>query len=137
MTTAGSAGRGARRLLLDTHAWLWWYVDDPRLGPGARVAITEAESVYLSVASVWEMSIKASLGRLTLPDDLPGELERDGMLALPITLPHALTAGTLPPHHRDPFDRLLIAQAQVEALVLVTADADIARYDVAMRPAGC
>lgn len=121
-----------RRLLLDTHVWLWWQVDHPRLGPLARHAIAAAAEVRLSVASVWEMSIKSALGKLSLPKgaSIVHELELDGFLPLPIELEHAVRVGELPPEHRDPFDRMLVAQASIEGLTLVTADPHLRRYGV-------
>jgi PIN domain nuclease of toxin-antitoxin system len=128
----GSAWR-ARRLLLDTHVWLWWQLDHPRLGPSAREAIAAASEVRLSVASVWEMSIKSALGKLSLPKgaDIMRELELDGFLPLSIELEHAVRVAALPALpalHRDPFDRMLVAQAMLEGLTLVTADLHLAQY---------
>lgn len=125
----GSAWR-ARRLLLDTHVWLWWQLDHPRLGPAAREAIAAASEVRLSVASVWEMSIKSTLGKLSLPKgaDIMRELELDGFVPLSIELEHAVRVAALPALHRDPFDRMLVAQAMLEGLTLVTADPHLARY---------
>ena len=122
----------ARRLLLDTHVWLWWQLDHPRLGTAAREAIAAASEVRLSVASVWEISIKAALGKLSLPKgaDILRELELDGFTPLPIELAHAVRVADLPPLHRDPFDRMLIAQAILEGLTLVTADPQLSQYGV-------
>lgn len=120
------------RLLLDTHVLLWWLAAE-RLAPKATAAISSAASdVWVSAASIWEMSIKAGLGKLTAPDDLTDQLSHHGFDILPIGLPHALAVRLLPPHHADPFDRMLVAQAQLEELTLVTRDADIRRYDVAI-----
>jgi PIN domain nuclease of toxin-antitoxin system len=88
--------------------------------------------VHLSPATVWEVAIKQAIGKLAEPADLADQLRHCGFRELPITSEHAVTAGRLPPHHRDPFDRMLVAQAQCEDLVLVTRDADIAKYDVAV-----
>ena len=123
------------KLLLDTHAFLWWVVDDPRLSRRARIAIGDPKSdVFFSVASAWELVIKASLGRLDVPrpleDLLPEQLTLNGFRVLPVTLSHALAVAELPAHHNDPFDRLLAAQAQVEGLRLVTRDRQLARYGV-------
>ena len=123
------------RLLLDTHVFLWWIGDDPRLSLPAREAITKAENeIFLSVASAWEISVKTRLGKLTLPSDvesfLPDQIQRNAISILPIGLAHALRVSRLPIHHRDPFDRMLVAQAQAEKLTLVTADASIRLYDV-------
>jgi PIN domain nuclease of toxin-antitoxin system len=121
-----------RRLLLDTHVWIWWYTDDDRLGRRTRTLIKHAEDVRVSAASAWEMAIKRSLGKLAFdsPIDLGAEIERDGFIELPITMAHAEATLTLPLAHRDPFDRMLIAQAQTEGLALVTVDDALAHYDV-------
>jgi PIN domain nuclease of toxin-antitoxin system len=116
--------------LLDTHALLWWLADDGRLPPGARRAIKDPAAIaYVSAGSVWEIAIKRSLGKLELPDSWYAATFRD-FAELPITSEHARRAGELPPHHRDPFDRLLVAQALAEGLTLVTADPAFARYGV-------
>jgi PIN domain nuclease of toxin-antitoxin system len=118
-------------LLLDTHVLLWWLADDYRLTPAMREAITDpATSVTVSAVSAWEMSIKAALGKLSIPDDLVHQLEQHGFDALPVTAEDGLVAGALPRHHDDPFDRMLIAQALRRRLVLVTADRRFADYDV-------
>ena len=124
------------RLLLDTHALLWWTTDDERLKVPERDAIADEESiVWVSAASIWEISIKASLGRLELDSvNLARELERNNFLELPILWRHAEGAGSLPRHHDDPFDRMLIAQAQAEQLVLVTYDTAFRDYDVPLAP---
>jgi PIN domain nuclease of toxin-antitoxin system len=122
------------RLLLDTHAFLWWLNDDSKLLAEARAAISDdAATVYVSAATIWELSIKARLGKLDLGDTDPvGEIAANDFLELPISARHALAAGELPRHHDDPFDRMLIAQAQSEDLVLVTHDSKIEPYGVAM-----
>lgn len=122
------------RLLLDTHVLLWWLADDPLLGDEARRAIRDpSSSVWVSAASLWEISIKSALGHLSVGcDDLASELEAAGLVALPISWHHALAAGALPKLHRDPFDRMLVAQAQLEGLHLVTRDPLVAAYDVAI-----
>ncbi len=117
-------------LLLDTHAFLWWLADDRRLKPAARKAISEAPLVYVSAASAWEAGIQAALGRLTLPAPFHEGVSASGFEELPITIAHAEAAGGLPPHHADPFDRMLIAQANTERLVLVTHDRMLQPYDV-------
>ncbi len=131
---ASTPGTGAtpRRVLLDTRVWLWWQADDRRLGPRARRIIRSAAEVRLSAASVWEMAIKVAIGKLTLPTDgdFERELERDGFLPLPVEIVHADRVRTLPGLHRDPFDRLLVAQALAEGLTLVTGDPALARYGV-------
>lgn len=121
-----------RRLLLDTHVWIWWYVGDARLGRKARSLIKDASDVHVSAASAWEMAIKRRLGTLAFDDplDLATEIERDGFTELPVTVSHAEATLALPSAHRDPFDRMLIAQAQTEGLAIVTADDALAGYDV-------
>jgi PIN domain nuclease of toxin-antitoxin system len=120
------------RLLLDTHALLWWLGDDPTLSRGAREAIADPDAlVHVSAASVWECAIKATLGKLDLGGaDLAAEIPVNGFEELPISARHALTAGALPRHHDDPFDRMLVAQARLEELVLVTRDPAFAAYGV-------
>ena len=108
-------------LLLDTHALLWWLVDDTALKAEAREAI--------GAASAWEISIKKALGKLDAPDDLHAALVANHFQPLPITIVHAISAGQLPRHHDDPFDRMLIAQARAEQLTLVS-------YDKLFRPYG-
>jgi PIN domain nuclease of toxin-antitoxin system len=118
-------------LLLDTHVLLWWLADDPRLTSAMREAIADpSTAVMVSAASAWEAAIKAAVGKLTVPDGLEQEMERHGFDELPVTFEEGLAAGALPPHHGDPFDRMLIAQARVEGLVLATADDAVRRYDV-------
>lgn len=115
-------------LLLDTHVLLWW-LSAQHLRPEAAAAIAAVSSdVWVSAATVWEMSIKATLEKLAVPDDLSDQLTHHGFDILPIGLPHALAVRSLPPHHADPFDRMLVAQAQIEDLTLVTRDANIRRY---------
>lgn len=119
------------RLLLDTHAFLWWLADDPRLGTGARERIAEpANAVYVSAATGWEIGIKKAVGKLRAPDDLDAMVPGEGFTHLPITFFHGEQAGALPPHHRDPFDRMLVAQAQAEGLVVVTRDPQIRAYGI-------
>jgi PIN domain nuclease of toxin-antitoxin system len=120
-----------RRLLLDTHAFLWWLSDDPSLGADARQMIGEPRNqVLVSAASIWEISIKQAKGMLEAPEDLEALVEDEGFTKLPISLFHGQQAGKLPEIHRDPFDRMLIAQAQAEGLELVTADGIIPQYGV-------
>ena len=125
------------RFLLDTPVFLWWLSDDSTLSPGARAAMTDSTSlVHVSAATVWEIAIKAHLGRLdTGGTDIAHEILANGFIELPMTARHAHTAGWLPRHHDDPFDRMLIAQAQVEALTIVTRDTAFRSYDVALLPA--
>lgn len=122
------------RLLLDTHTFLWWCANDAKLSKRAVQTIAEAEEVFVSAVNGWEISIKVRLGKLPLPDaPLPfmqKMLERHAFSVLPITLSHTLAEFALPTHHNDPFDRLLIAQAQGEDMTLVTDDTIIQRYDV-------
>ncbi|MGD9507186.1 MAG: type II toxin-antitoxin system VapC family toxin [Geminicoccaceae bacterium] len=119
------------RLLLDSHAFLWFMAGTPKLSHAAKEAILEAEDVYVSLASVWELTIKRSLGRLGL-DVSPAVMVAEGALdLLPIELRHLDRLEHLPPVHRDPFDRLLVAQAMEDGLVLVTADRTLQHYPVA------
>ncbi len=124
------------RLLLDTHILLWWILDDPRLTEPLRSTLANAPVVYWSAASSWEVAIKYSLGKLALPgrpsEFLPGQLLRNRITSLSISDNHAFEAGTLPPHHKDPFDRLLIAQARIEQLSLLTDDSVYRLYDVTL-----
>jgi PIN domain nuclease of toxin-antitoxin system len=117
-------------VLLDSHVALWWLGDDRALGPQARSALEHADEAYFSVVTPWELGIKSAHGKVTMPDGLSTALTSAGFLPLGISLGHADLAPTLPAHHRDPFDRILVAQAQLEALSLVTADAAISAYDV-------
>jgi PIN domain nuclease of toxin-antitoxin system len=117
-------------LLLDTHALLWWLADDERLGKRTREQISTAQSVAVSAASAWEVAIKSALGKLRAPPELERTVVSEGFSPLPVTFAHAERAGALDQHHRDPFDRLLVAQAQLEGLTIVTRDADIGRYGV-------
>jgi PIN domain nuclease of toxin-antitoxin system len=119
-----------QRLLLDTHILLWWLGDHPRLSSSARKVITEAEFVYVSAVSAWELAIKAAIGKLKAPDDLEAQMEANRFLPLPITVGHAIAAGKLPRHHADPFDRMLVAQASVESLTLLTSDEQMTPYNV-------
>jgi len=120
-----------RRLLLDTHVVLWWLSDDQRLGQEARRLIANpGHYVAVSAVSVWEMAIKSSIGKLTVPDDVGEAILASGFAPLAVTIEHAARVGELPLHHRDPFDRMLVAQAQVEGLELLTADAGLGDYRV-------
>jgi len=118
------------RLLLDTHVFLWWRGEHRRLRRGARDAIAEAEIVFVSAASAWEAAIKVALGRLRVPDTIEAGVIDSGFEKLPINFSHAEAAAHLPQHHHDPFDRMLVAQARVEGLTLVTHDRRMERYDV-------
>ncbi len=120
------------RLLLDTHVLLWWLANDPCLGAEARAAIADPDAeVMVSAASAWEIAIKKALGRLDAPDDLETQLTRHRFAPLPVAVRHALLAGALPRHHDDPFDRMLVAQAQIEGLTIVTRDERLEPYAVA------
>ena len=117
-------------MLVDSHTLLWFVAGDrKRISRGLQTRI-EAEATTVSTASLWEIAIKAALGKLDAPDDLPARVERLGFELLPVTADHAWKVRHLPPHHRDPFDRLLIAQAQVERLPIVTADPLFDAYGV-------
>ena len=123
------------RVLLDTHAFLWWIGDDPRLSERAREVFSDGDNdLVFSAASGWEIAIKARLGWLQVPGDLNTyllrQLTENYTSVLPVHLSHALRVHALPDHHRDPFDRLLVAQAIVEEIPLLSADPRIARYPV-------
>ena len=119
------------RLLLDTHVLLWSLAEPPRLRDRARDAIENADNdVFVSAITAWEITVKRAKGRLIAPDNLSAIVEEKGFTHLPLTFHHAEQAGSLPMHHRDPFDRFLVAQAQVEGLVLVTRDARIPLYGI-------
>jgi PIN domain nuclease of toxin-antitoxin system len=123
-------------LLLDAHAVLWWLADDPVLAERARSAIADpASDVLVSAATVWEIGIKRALGKLEAPDDLLQAIEGSGFDGLPVTLADADAAAGLPPHHRDPFDRMLVAQAARLGAVIVSRDAAFERYDCDVLPA--
>jgi PIN domain nuclease of toxin-antitoxin system len=116
-------------LLLDTRVALWWFAGElDQLGPSGVAAITAAEEIHISAATVWEIEIKRALGKLEAPDDINDMIIASGFYALGISAEHALTAARLPPHHGDPFDRMLVAQAIMEKMTLVTADKRIAAY---------
>lgn len=116
--------------MLDTCALLWWQADDPRLSAAARRLIAAAPEAFVSAASAWEIAIKSNLGKLRIPEPVSTALPSYGFIELPITVAHAEQAGALPLHHKDPFDRMLIAQARHEELVLVTGDRSFGAYDV-------
>ncbi len=125
------------RILIDTHCWLWWLRSPERLGSASRALLEDRKNtVFVSAVLSWEIAIKHSIGRLEFPEDpetfLPPRILRDGFTPLPIGHSHALRTAVLPYHHRDPFDRLLVAQAQVEDLPIMTSDAAIQDYDVAV-----
>lgn len=121
------------RLLLDTHAFLWWLAGDKRLSAGAREAISEElDPIFISAASIWKITTKHRLGKLpgvsAIVGDLAGVIEGQGFVGLPITVRHGETAGALPGPHRDPFDRMLIAQALLDDLVLVSNEQAFGAY---------
>ena len=121
--------------LLDTHCWLWLQTDRERFDVELLETLASPSTGrYLSAASVWEIAIKYAIGKLPLPEPpaiyVPERMRVSRVQELTITHAHALAVGALPPHHRDPFDRVLVAQAQVEGMTLVTADSTFARYDV-------
>ena len=125
------------RYLLDTHAFIWWATQDPALPGTVRATIDDpAHETYFSAVSAWEIAIKAQLGQLALQGEverlIPDQIAAGRFLTLPVEIRHALRVGTLPLLHRDPFDRLLVAQAQLEGLSVLTADHAIAQYDVAV-----
>jgi PIN domain nuclease of toxin-antitoxin system len=121
------------RLLLDTHVVLWWLTDDDTLSAEVKETIDTEAEVFISAASVWEIAIKQALGKLTGPPDLLDALDRCGLTELPIRSRHAVEAGSLPLLHRDPFDRMLVAQARCDGLTLLSRDPQVQRYDVPLR----
>lgn len=121
------------RLLLDTHVLLWWLADSPRLGREARGLIARSPAVHVSAASAWEIGIKRAIGKLTAPANLPEALANSGFFALSITIEHAAAAASLPRHHDDPFDRMLVAQAKAEKLTLLTSDQRLTEYGAAVK----
>lgn len=120
----------ASRLLLDTHVFLWWRGEPSRLAPSVRDRIATADIVFVSAVTAWEAAIKVSLGRLELPDTIEAGVLASGFEKLLITFSHAERVAGLPPHHRDLFDRMLVAQAQAEGLTLVTHDGLLEPYEV-------
>jgi PIN domain nuclease of toxin-antitoxin system len=122
------------RLLLDTHVAIWWLDGDRRLSPETRAAIESAAEAYLSVVSMWEILIKQDKGRLDLPAGFTDAL-LDDFAALPLTIDHVLEGRALPQVHRDPFDRMLVAQAVAEGLTIVTADRALSDFQVSVLPA--
>jgi len=119
------------KTLLDTHALLWWLADDPALSVEARTIISSTKNIiFVSSASIWEISIKKNLGKLIAPDDLEIAISDSGFQTLNIAPSHAHFAGSLPRHHEDPFDRMLIAQAKLEDLTLITHDKRFKNYEI-------
>ncbi len=128
------------RLLLDTNAWIWMTSDPSRFSAHTRALMEDPKNeIHLSVASTWEMGIKVGLGKLQLPEPLLSyqqtRMERHGVRSLAIEHAHAALAGGLPPLHRDPFDRLLVAQSSILGMTLVTSDSFLSGYGVAILPA--
>lgn len=128
------------RILLDTQCWLWMQAEPTRLSARSRKLIVEpTNELFLSVASVWEIAIKTELGKLKLPvpvdEYVTSRLARQSVRSLPIEQAHALRVALLPRHHRDPFDRILIAQAQVESVPILTSDPAFRAYDAEVIPA--
>ena len=117
-------------LLIDTHVLIWWLTDDKQLSKRARTALVTAAVVYVSPVSAWEIEMKKARGQLSTPDNLEPTILAHGIRPLPVTIAHGVVAGQLPLHHRDPFDRMLVAQALVESLTLMTADEQIRKYNV-------
>ena len=118
-------------LLLDTHVFLWWCDQNSQLKDEASEAIANPDNtIYISVASAWEIAIKEALGRLKTPGQVEDAVEKNRFSPLGISFAHARTAGALPLHHRDPFDRMLVAQAQTDRLVIVTHDSILQPYQV-------
>ncbi len=125
------------KLLLDTQCFLWWFAEPERLSEKAIAHITdERNELWFSVASIWEVGIKVALGKLPLPESaeryIPSRMAQLGAKSLEICAAHAMRAAALPMHHRDPFDRMLVAQAQVDDMTIVSADAMLTQYDVSI-----
>jgi PIN domain nuclease of toxin-antitoxin system len=119
-------------LLLDTHVVLWWLADDPGLAEEIKDRLDHEPDVRVSAPTIWEIAIKQALGKISAPADLPGRVRDSGFRELPIGFTHAIAAGQLPPIHRDPFGRMLVAQARCEDLTLVTRDPYCQQYEVAI-----
>ena len=119
------------KLLIDSHVVVWWLDEPGKLTAAARAAISNPDhEVFISAASIWELGLKQTKGKLRLPQGYVNLLREDGFSFLPITTEHATHSVSLPPHHADPFDRMLIAQAMADSLVLVTRDAIIPLYAI-------
>jgi PIN domain nuclease of toxin-antitoxin system len=118
------------KLLLDTHVVLWWRLNSPRLRSEIRKAVGEAEVAFVSAASAWEAAVKAGLGKLDIPEPFDEAVQAGGFSKLVVEFSHAAAVADLPLHHRDPFDRMLVAQATVEGLTLVTHDPRFRPYRV-------
>jgi PIN domain nuclease of toxin-antitoxin system len=127
------------RILLDTHVWLWTLVSPERIPQESLDLLSNPDNeLYLSAASTWEIAIKYCLGKLPLPEPpalfVPSRLSRDGVISLPVEHAHTLAVAELPPHHNDPFDRLLVAQARIERMSLASVDAVLKKYEVELLP---
>jgi PIN domain nuclease of toxin-antitoxin system len=118
------------RVLLDTHVLVWWASDDPRLGSAGRDAIRTATDAYVSIVTAWEIAIKRAIGKLKMLPVTDDFLDAQGFNLVPVTLDHAAVSSYLPLHHRDPFDRMLVAQAYHEKLTLVTHDPRLFAYPI-------
>jgi PIN domain nuclease of toxin-antitoxin system len=123
------------KYLLDTHTFLWWNMDDPQLSSNVKEIIGDGSNeIFLSAASAWDIAIKTARGRLTLPEDpahyITNRISMHGFQALPVQIHHAVQVYKLPNHHADPFDRLLIAQSQIESMPLLSLDENIRKYDI-------
>lgn len=118
--------------LLDTHAFIWWLEDSTELSATARKVISNPENrIFMSHASLWELAIKISIGRLVFPlASIETELQQNGFEMLAIKTSHIICSATLPEHHRDPFDRMLVAQSQIENITLITFDKQVQAYDL-------
>lgn len=128
------------RYLLDTHIWLWMQTEPTRLSPGSRQLVEDTTNeLFLSAASAWEIAIKFRIGKLPLPEKpatyVPDRMRRSGTSPLPVEHAHVLRTSELPDHHQDPFDRLLVAQAQILGIPIITVDDKISAYDVTIAPA--
>jgi PIN domain nuclease of toxin-antitoxin system len=121
-------------LLLDTHVLLWWLADHRELSKRVRADIAAAPRVYVSAVSIWEIVVKQAVGKLQAPNELVATTLASGFEPLPVTLEHAERVAELPRHHADPFDRMLVAQALVERLTIVSRDERISAYEVSVLP---
>ena len=122
------------KLLLDTHALILWLKNDPNLFQGTKKAIANPDNlVFVSAASAWEIAVKKSLGKLNAPDDLETQIETHNFQPLPIKITHGIAVGKLPWHHKDPFDRIIIAQAICESMTIITRDKKFNYYNVSVR----
>lgn len=124
------------RILLDSHVFLWWIDDPERIATPVRDAIADGRNdVHLSLASVWELAIKIGAGKLAVPIPLAEMVQRSEIPVLPIAFDHVIAAGALPPHHRDPIDRLMVSQALAEGLTVATRDPVFSKYGIAVMAA--